>query len=196
MEVPSLREIEALHRKYAPHDEAFRSIYTHCQIIAEIAGELMDRGVPGIERDVVHAGCLLHDIGVYKLYENGVLDEKRYVAHGVLGEELLRSEGYPERMCRFCSHHTGVGISKEQVVSRNLPMPPADYFADTEEERLIMYADKFHSKIPDHFNTAPSYKQTVAKFGAEMPGLFQNMIDKYGVPDLESLAKKYGHPVQ
>ncbi len=44
---------------------------------------------------------------------------------------------------------------------QNLPVPPADYLAETPEERLVMYADKFHSKShPGRFlspaNTPPT----------------------------------------
>lgn len=42
--------------------------------------------------------------------------------------------------------HTGVGLTKEDVLVQGLPLPPADYVAITPEERLVMYADKFHSK--------------------------------------------------
>lgn len=43
-------------------------------------------------------------------------------------------------------------------MSQNLPVPPADYLAETAEERLVMYADKFHSKSrPTRFLSPDAY---------------------------------------
>ncbi len=192
MKLPTLEEIEVLHRKYAPSDEAFKSVYIHCQIVAEIAKQLFSSN-KNIDPDLVRAGCLLHDIGVYRLYKDGYIDESRYICHGIFGDELLRGEGLPESICRFASHHTGVGISKEQITERQLPLPHQDFFAETEEELLVMYADKFHSKsTPPRFNSASSYKSYVARFGEDQTEKFQNMIDHFGLPNLEQLAVRYG----
>lgn len=201
MTLPTLSEIEALHRKYAPNDELFHTIYEHCQIVAEIADELYKPTMSGVERDVVHAGCLLHDIGVYKLYANGEPDERQYIRHGVLGYDVLKAEGFDERVCRFCSHHTGVGLGKEYIIARNFPLPHEDFYADTDEELLIMYADKFHSKgiafteRATHFNTAEAYTKYVARFGEEDATRFKEMVARFGVPDLEALSKKYGNEI-
>lgn len=196
MDIPSLKEIEALHRKYASSDEAFQSVFEHCTIVAEIADQVLSKEIPGVERDVVYAGCLLHDIGVYKLYAEGVYESSQYIRHGILGEEILRQEGLHPRLCRFCSHHTGVGIKKVDIIARDLPLPHEDFLADTEEELVVMYADKFHSKSnPPRFNSAESYATYVAKFGEENALKFQEMVKRFGLPDLESLSKKYNNPI-
>ena len=89
MTLPTDDEIEALHRKHAPDEEAFQSVYTHCRIVADITDQMIDRMHPEVDREVVRVGCLLHDIGVYRLYQDGIIDESRYICHGVLGAELL-----------------------------------------------------------------------------------------------------------
>lgn len=61
------------------------------------------------------------------------------------GEAILKSEGFPEKLWRFASHHTGVGLTRD-VINQKLPLPEADYLVETDEELLVMYADKFHSK--------------------------------------------------
>jgi hypothetical protein len=54
----------------------------------------------------VRAGRLLHDIGVYRLYDAaGKLDHANYIRHGFLGYGLLAEEGFPE----------AVGRSREQL---------------------------------------------------------------------------------
>jgi uncharacterized protein len=195
--IPTLKEIEALHQKYAPHQEAYESVYTHCQIVAAIADDVMQRGTHGADRDLVIAGCLLHDIGVYALYTDGVLTESDYIRHGVLGEEILRQEGLPPHICRFCSHHTGVGLRKESIMARNLPLPHQDFVAETPEEELIMFADKFHSKLePPTFNSVEFYTAYVGKFGSENSLKFAEMVTKFGAPDIGHFSAKYGQGIR
>jgi uncharacterized protein len=122
MNLLSLEEINALHKKYAPTAEAFKSVHTHCHIVRRIALQVADTYYP-VNRQLLEAGALLHDIGVYKLYKNGILDKSRYVTHGLLGYELLKGEGLDESLCRFALLHTGVGITKEEVEKSGLPLP-------------------------------------------------------------------------
>lgn len=200
MRIPSNQEILALHEKHAPSSEALESVYTHCEIVCRIAEQLMARDGPavdGVEADLVRAGCLLHDIGVYLLYdEAGRLDEARYIWHGVLGHGLLAAEGLDEAICRFASCHTGVGISRDDVIRQGLPLPPADYLAQTREEAVVMYADKFHTKsTPPRFLTPESYAASVRRFGADKAAAFQAMRTRFGDPDLARLGRAYGQPV-
>ena len=46
----------------------------------------------------------------------------------------------------MASHHTGVGLTAEQILHRKLPLPAVDLLAETVEEELVMYADAFHTK--------------------------------------------------
>src|ERR1700761_839911 len=85
MRIPTDDDVLRLHKKYAPTPDAFDLVYTHCQIICGIARQLHSR--PGadqdIDMDLVQAGSLLHDIGVYRLYDDdGKLDRTDYIRHG------------------------------------------------------------------------------------------------------------------
>ncbi|NEA26648.1 HD domain-containing protein [Actinomadura bangladeshensis] len=195
MRIPADDEIQALHRAHAPGREAFDLVWTHCAIVCEIAEQIMERTGPDVDRDLVRAGCLLHDIGVYRLYDDtGRIDFKQYVRHGVLGHELLREEGFPEEICRFCSCHTGMGLTRDDIERQGLPVPPGDYVAESGEERLVMYADKFHSKTnPPAFVSAETYAVHVRRFGDEKAAAFTAMRAVFGEPDLEPLAAEHGH---
>jgi uncharacterized protein len=182
--------IRALHRRYAPTPEAFELVFTHCEIVAGIAAQLIERGSLPVDAGLVRAGSLLHDIGVHRLGTDP------YIRHGVLGEELLRQLGLPGVLSRFCSHHTGVGLTRDDVRAQGLPLPPADYLAGTAEEELVMYADKFHSKTsPPVFLTAAAYAGQVARFGADKAARFAAMVGQYGEPELTALSERYGHPI-
>jgi uncharacterized protein len=193
--LPTIDEITALHKKYAPSDEAFKLVFTHCLIVRDIADELLATNPhPAIDSELVRVGCLIHDIGVYSLFENGKLNKETYITHGIRGYDILTSEGYEEKICRIASHHTGVGLSRADIKDQSLPLPDEDFLAETAEERLVMYADKFHSKHP-RFNTYETYRKTVARFGEEKVERFDALAQEFGKPNLTDLAEKYGHPL-
>jgi uncharacterized protein len=193
MRIPSDAEIRALHEKHAPTREAFDLVHTHCEIVCAIAERLLD----GLDAALVRAGALLHDIGVYRLYEGGELDHSRYIRHGMLGHDLLAEEGFPEPLRRFCSCHVGVGLTSEDVRRAGLPLPVADYLPESGAERLVMYADKFHTKsTPPTFVTADAYAVDVRRFGADKPAAFAALRREFGEPDLAPLAEAYGHAVR
>jgi len=201
MRVPTDGEILALHEKHAPTARALDEVYTHCEIVGRIAGQLMGQGFPGvdaIDADLVRAGCLLHDVGVYRLYdEAGRLDHASYIRHGVMGHDLLAAEGLAEEICRFASCHTGVGISRDDVIRQGLPLPVADYTARTAEETLVMYADKFHTKAsPPRFLTPEEYAASVRQFGEDKVVAFKAMRARFGDPDLTALSDAYGQGVR
>ncbi|RKN38111.1 HD domain-containing protein [Micromonospora endolithica] len=195
--MPTDGEIRTLHETYAPSQDAFDLVHTHCQIVWRIAEQLLHERDHDLDTDLVRAGCLLHDIGVYLLYgPSGVLDHGNYVQHGVLGHQLLIEQGVPERIRRFCSHHTGMGLSREDVLRQGLPIPVDDYLAETDEERLVMYADKFHSKTnPPVFLTATTYRGRVRRFGEDKVTRFDALVEKFGEPRLDPLAAEYGQRV-
>lgn len=197
--LPSLHEIEQLHRKYAPTDAVFELVFTHCTIVCEIAGQLIARNKLNVQADVVRVGCLLHDIGVYTFFNDKGIErtDVPYITHGIRGEDILRREGFPELIWRFASHHTGVGLTKEDIISQKLPLPFRDYVAATAEERLVMYADKFHSKTnPPQFNSYNAYRTKVANHGQQKTTAFDALAKEFGVPDLAPLIAKYGYELE
>jgi uncharacterized protein len=195
MLIPTDEEIRALHERHAPTRAAFDLVYTHCEIVCGIAEQVIADGGLDVDVALVRAGCLLHDIGVYRLYDaDGTLDGAGYIRHGILGHELLRAEGFAEALCRFCSCHTGMGITRDDVRNQGLPLPVADYVAESPEEELVMYADKFHTKAdPPTFLSAASYAARVRRFGEDKVVRFTAMCERFGVPDLAPFVAAYGH---
>jgi len=195
--IPTDDEIRVLHERFAPSPEAFEAVHTHCRIVCRIAESLLAETDHGLDVALVRAGCLLHDIGVYRLFgPGGTFDHAGYIRHGVLGEEMLRELGLPDVLCRFCSHHTGTGVTRDDVERQGLPLPPADYVAESGEEELVMYADKFHSKkSPPVFVSTATFLTSVRRFGADKPARFAEMVQRFGEPDLKPLAVEYGHPI-
>ncbi|MDX6744006.1 HD domain-containing protein [Actinocorallia sp. A-T 12471] len=194
--IPSDEDIRALHEKYAPTPEAFESVYRHCVIVCEIAEQLVPHSPEPVDMALVRAGCLLHDLGVYRLYRDGAVDYGQYIRHGVLGHEILREEGFPEELCRFCSCHTGMGVTRADVTRQALPIPVADYVPATPEELLVMYADKFHSKsTPPTFVSPETYAARVARFGDDKVARFHHLRETLGDPALAPLAARHDQKI-
>ncbi|WP_371405423.1 HDIG domain-containing protein [Kribbella sp. NBC_00662] len=188
MQIPTDAEIRALHREYAPSPDAFDLVFEHCRLVCSIAEQFF-AGLD-VDTDLVRAGALLHDIGVYRL------ESSAYVRHGVLGHELLASLGFPVEICRFASCHTGVGITRDDVVRQALPIPVDDYLPRTPEEELVLYADKFHSKrTPPVFLTGDTYAAEVARFGPDKARRFAALRSTYGDPALSALSDSTGYAV-
>ncbi len=192
---PSLKEIKALHLKYAASKKAFFIVFSHCQIIWEIAEQLITKNKLPVNKSLVKAGAFLHDIGVYTLVDkNAVFDDANYIKHGIEGYRILKKEGLPNEICRIAERHTGVGLTKQTIKKQKLPLPEKDYIAKTIEERLIMYADKFHSK-PHKFNSFETYSKKANKFGPENVTKFIAFSKEFGKPELSSLSKKFNQTI-
>jgi len=186
--------IVALHKKYSTSDEIYNLVFTHCCIVRDIAIQLINTNSLNVDLKLVEVGALLHDIGVYPLFDaSGKLREGvQYITHGIEGERILKKENLPEYIWRFAAHHTGVGLSKQDVIDQKLPLPITDYLAVTDEELLIMYADKFHSKTtPPYFNSYEWYRKDVAKFGEDKVAKFDAMATMFGKPNLQPLSRTY-----
>ncbi len=119
----------------------------HGGAVAEKALDVADAAGVAVDRDFVYAAAMLHDIGICKTYAPKIYCEgsEKYICHGVIGAEMLRSIGL-EDYARVCERHTGSGITAEEIVAAGLPLPIRDMLPVTMEERLICYADKFFSK--------------------------------------------------
>ena len=120
--------------------------------------------------------AMLHDIGVllYDAKDNRCNGSEPYIKHGILGDEILRKEGFP-RHALVCERHTGSGITKEQIIDNNLPIPAIDMLPVSIEEKLICYADKFYSK------SKPGKEKSIEKIRKSM--------EKYGNKALERFDK-------
>ena len=131
-----------------------------------------------IDTDFVREAAMLHDIGIIRVNAPGIEchGTEPYIRHGVCGAEMLRAEGMPESYARVCERHTGAGLTLDDIVSQNLPLPHHDLQPETLEERLICYADKFYSKShPEREKTYEQAEKSLAKFGGDTLTRFREM---------------------
>ena len=139
----------AIMRKYYPEDNAlWHILYTHSKLVTERALLVCDRHAElGLDRGFVVEAAMLHDIGIFRCHAPGIqcFGDEPYLLHGRIGADLLRAEGHP-RHARVCERHTGAGLSKEDIIAHDLPLPHQSFMPETLEEKAICYADKFYSK--------------------------------------------------
>jgi uncharacterized protein len=193
---PSFEQIQALHKKYAPNDRLYDLVFTHCQVVNDISLEIIKKKQLTVNEPLVIAGALLHDIGTYTfIQEFEQTGQSKYYRHGLEGYNILKNEGFSEDICNIVLHHMRLGLTEEKIRYEHLDLPLQDYSPTTTEERIVMYADKFHSKKPQ-FNSFESYKDFVSQFGEEQTKKWVELSVKYGIPDLELLAQKYNHPIK
>ena len=90
---------------------------------------------------------MLHDVGIFLTDASGIFcfGDKPYICHGYLGADLMRAEGYP-RHALVCERHTGAGLSLEEIIRQQLPVPHREMVPVSLEEQVICFADKFFSK--------------------------------------------------
>ena len=156
--------------KYYADDNQLRHILlTHSRAVADFALRVADRHPElHIVRQFVEEAAMLHDIGIFRCDAPGICchGTEPYICHGRIGALLLREEGYP-RHARVCERHTGAGLTLDDIVTQQLPLPHQSFLPETIEERLICYADKFFSKTRlDREKTFEQAVGSLMKFGA------------------------------
>ncbi len=129
--------------QYYKENEALRLVLLcHSRQVADKACEIGERF--GIDTNFLYEAQMLHDIRIVKDNSPSIhcYGTEPYIRHGILGAEMLSDE----RFARICARHTGSGLTREEIIAQNLPLPHIDLLPETIEEKLICYADSFFSK--------------------------------------------------
>ena len=171
---------------YGEDNELRHILIVHSQSVAQKALQIVSLHPElNIDRQFVEEAAMLHDIGIIKTNAPGIkcFGTEPYICHGILGAEMLRTEGFP-RHARVCERHTGAGLSLNDIVSQNLPLPHQDFLPETIEEKLICYADKFFSKTHlDREKTVEQAEKSIAKFGKEGLNRFKEWEMIFSTPN-------------
>lgn len=143
-----INEIYGMH--YADNPRLLRLLTVHSECVARKALDCAEKRGLDIDRRFVYEAAMLHDIGIVKCNAPSIfcLGDRPYICHGVEGREMLDALGLP-RHALVCERHTGSGLSVNDILTQQLPLPPRDMLPLSFEEKLICYADKFFSKSGD-----------------------------------------------
>ena len=143
-------------------------LLTHSRSVADKALQIADRHPElHLDRNFLYEGAMLHDIGIFLTKAEPIFcfGDKPYICHGYLGADLMRGEGHP-RHALVCERHTGAGLSLEQIIAQDLPVPHRDMVPVSMEEQVICFADKFFSKTHlEREKTVEKARKSLEKYG-------------------------------
>ena len=179
--------ISLIDKYYAGIPELRHILVTHSRQVADRALAIVDahpewteQGL--VDRAFIEEAAMLHDIGIIfcnapKIHCRGT---HQYLEHGYLGAELLRAEGLPKHAL-VAERHTGTGITMEQVIREELPIPERDYCPQSLGEKIICYADKFYSKSHLGEEVALSkIRRNIWKYGHDAIVRWQKLVKLMG----------------
>ena len=163
-----MNPIEIIDKYYQEGSELRHILLTPSRSVADKAVQIADRH-PELQADrtFLYEAAMLHDIGIFLTDADGIccFGDKPYICHGYLGADLMRAEGYP-RHALVCERHTGAGLSLEQIVAQNLPVPHREMVPVSIEEQIVCFADKFYSKTKlDKEKTVEKARKSLERYG-------------------------------
>lgn len=177
-----MQPLELINQYYDGHTLARSSLIAHSHQVARLAVAVADQVGQSepVDIDFVEQAAMLHDIGM--LYTDtptlGCHGDKPYIAHGILGAELLSKENLP-RHAMVCDRHIGVGLSVEDIKLQGLPLPLRDMRPQTLEEKIIAYADLFFSKTQKGMRTADMVRTSLTRYGQYKVKIFDEWHEQF-----------------
>jgi len=140
--------LELIEKYYRPNSPLWTVLVEHSKAVTEMAITIAQRHTElNADEKFISEAAMLHDIGIFLTHAPGIMcfGDQPYICHGYLGREILEKEGYPKHAL-VCERHTGTGLSVNDIVSQNLPIPKREMLPISIEEQIICFADKFYSK--------------------------------------------------
>lgn len=166
--------------RYYPSDSKVRDILLrHSRSVADLAVEISHRKGLGLSDSDIEAAAMLHDIGIIATDAPGIgcHGKSPYMAHGIIGADMLREEGVDEKFARIAERHTGAGLTHEEIAETGMPLPlDRQYMPESMLEKLICYADCFYSKSGDMTQKSiDRVRFSMAKFGPGVTSRFEDL---------------------
>ena len=148
--IPSEEECEKILQKY----KVPPNVINHCILVKEISEEFCEK-IKQIDRSLVIAGAMLHDIG---------RSVDHSIRHAIEGVKILEEEKLDPRIISIVKRHIGTGITKDESIKLGLPVD--DYIPSTKEEVLVSYCDNLACGNK-RCSFEETLKQFIRKFGKD-----------------------------
>lgn len=160
--------IDIIKKYYEEESILYKILLDHSFSVADKALSIAKMH-PEMNLDIafIYEAAMLHDIGIFRTNAPDIhcFGEFPYICHGYLGSDIMKNEGFL-RHALVCERHTGAGISLENILKNNLPVPKRDMLPESLEEQLICFADKFYSKTrPDKEKAIDKIRKNLFKHG-------------------------------
>lgn len=170
-----------IHRYIPPDSSVYRVYIPHVTLVTAKALKIAERlGVSLEQQRFIEEAAMLHDIGIirvkgYNLSSDGDLP---YICHAPIGREILEREGLPKHAL-VAERHIGVGISKQEIIAQQFPLPHRDMLPESIEEKIICWADLFFGKKPEKLwieSSLAEVKKKVARYGERQEQVFREWV--------------------
>lgn len=161
---------EIIHKYIAPNSLTYAYYLPHVAAVTAKALRIAYRlGLDAAQRRFIEEASMLHDIGVICVNAPymGCTGDLPYIAHITEGRRILEQEGLPLH-ARVAESHVGLGLTKDEILSQGLPLPPVDILPESLEEQVISWADLFFSKSRGELwreRSVAEARQHVARWG-------------------------------
>jgi uncharacterized protein len=181
----SIEPLEIIKKYYKPKSKSYKILVVHSEMVAQKALQVAEK-VKHLNPDFkfVEEAAMLHDIGIFMTDQPdiGCYGQAPYIAHGTLGRIILEKEGLPKHAL-VCERHTGVGLTRKEIIGQNLPIPVKDMLPISLEEKIVCFADLFYGKNPGKLReekTLDKIARKIAKYGPENEKRFADLLNLYG----------------
>jgi uncharacterized protein len=176
--------VNLIDRFYKQDDPARAILLTHSRCVADKALEVAHRLDTPVDLAFIEEAAMLHDIGILATDAPNIhcYGSEPYLRHGPIGHNMLMELGLPKH-ARVCERHTGVGLSAEDILKNQLPLPARDMRPETLEEQIICYADNFYRKTPGLLTTPQTPEQimsTLSRFGEDKVQTWKEWHQRFG----------------
>ncbi|MCP9610892.1 HDIG domain-containing metalloprotein [Coprobacter tertius] len=163
-----MNPLTIIEKYYTPGSKLYDILVDHSRLVTERALAIA-KAHPELEadQDFIAEAAMLHDIGIFLTDAPDIecYGSRPYICHGTLGSELLKKEGLPLHAL-VCERHTGAGLSLNEIIGQNLPIPHRDMLPVSIEEQIICFSDKFYSKSdPLKEKSIDRIRKSMAKYG-------------------------------
>jgi uncharacterized protein len=182
----TLNALKLLEKYFDNNKEGLEIVYQHSRKVADKALAIgRGAGASPEELAFIEEAALLHDIGVCQVDAPKLhcFGSAPYICHGIIGREILEAEGLP-RHAMVCERHIGVGLTAQDVLLQQLPLPKREMSPQTTSERIVALADLFYSKKAGELEREKSTAQVrsdLARFGGEKVRIFEGWLHEFRV---------------
>lgn len=180
--------LELIERYYPRGSALYTVLVDHSRKVAEkslaIARNLARFSPLAPDLEFIESAAMLHDIGIFMTRAEaiGCTGDLPYICHGYLGRQLLDDQGFDPTFGLVAERHTGAGITLENILQADLPLPQRDMVPVSLEEKIICCADKYFSKSPANRNkkmTAPLIIQDLSKINSSHARRFAGWVEAF-----------------
>lgn len=175
-----MRPIEIIEKYYKPGTRLYDIYYTHvCEVTNKALTIAHNHPELAINVHFLEEAAMVHDIGIFMTNAPHIacVGNYPYICHGYLGRELITAEGFPKHAL-VCERHTGTGITQQNIIQRNLPIPHRDMTPQSLEEKIICFSDKFYSKSSlGKEKSVKRIREGLAKHGKEQVDIFDTWCE-------------------